>query len=610
LVVVAASFVSGPVERAAAYTEVHTGTLDASDPSMAVVSINGTTDTCGTQGATLVHYDVIPFTPLTTGAHTFSLSSDLVPATTFEFASLYLYEGSFDPTNATVNCVAADNDADPPTGDKIVTYTPTVGTPYFVVVFDDTFVQVGGSYELTIDAPPIADLGVSITSAGGAHVPGADVPFTVTVTNAGPDDAASPTVTVTLPPQFDPGTVTGLTANAIYACTVGGGGTVITCTAPAHPIGQPATVTFAARLTFEGPGFGVPAVVTAAVASATPDLNTANDTSSTTVVPPTFVTTAPVRLADTRSIGGIPGAGSVLSIPVIARPEVPQGATSVLVNLTATQVQAAGFFTLYACSMPRPNTSNANFQPGADTANFTMSTVGLDGNICLYTSASTHLIVDLVGYTTPAFTPAAPQRLADTRTGATPAAGSTVRVTLPAGSGHVVNVTSTRGGAAGFLTAWDCDAAQPATSNLNFAAGADVANLAVATADGQLCVFTSSPTDILVDHLGALGGTTSSLARLVDTRTTAAATPGTRIAIGALSTAHPTAIINLTATQTATAGYLTVHACSDPLPNTSNLNVTPGRDIANLAIVPTDRPMCVTVQANTHVLIDLLSTVT
>jgi hypothetical protein len=159
------------------------------------------------------------------------------------------------------------------------------------------------------------------------------------------------------------------------------------------------------------------------------------------------------------------------------------------------------------------------------------------------------------------------------------------------------------------LAVFDCDATPPTTSNLNFATGVDIANMAMIPANGELCVYTSSPTDIVVDHLETLATTAGTLDRLVDTRQSNPATPGTTISIPAIGGPHPTAAINLTATRTTTAGYLTVHTCGEPVPNTSNLNVTPGRDIANLAIIPTTTPMCVTVNANTDVIIDLLATI-
>ncbi len=312
----------------------------------------------------------------------------------------------------------------------------------------------------------------------------------------------------------------------------------------------------------------------------------------------------PVRAFDSRS-GTQPAAGATLTVPLTG---VPSDATAAMINITATQVTAAGFFTVFACDTPRPETSNANFGPGADTANVTLTAISADDTICVYTSAPTDLVVDVVGYTTERFTPTAPDRLADTRSGTIPAADAVVRVALPAGENHMVNVTATQSAAAGVLTAYDCDEPQPATSNVNFSAGVDVANLAVVIADGELCVHTTASTHVVVDHLGVLTGVTGSAARLLDTRATAPATSGTVIEIPAIATTAGVAVINITATRTTAAGYVTLYECGQPVPGTSNLNVTPGRDVANIALLSTATPMCLSVVADTDIVVDLQAT--
>ena len=453
------------------------------------------------------------------------------------------------------------------------------------------------------------DMGVAISAVGGPFGPGATVPFTVDVTNPGDASGPNSTVSVALPPQLVAASITDVVAPSPYTCATDLGGGTINCTAPLHPVGVSAKITFNARLVPTLLALGEQAVVQATVSSGLPDVVPANNTASVNVAPPTFVAITPIRVLDTRGLGsGVP-ADSTVKVPITSLDSIPDVATSVVVNLTSTQTRDAGFLTLHACSTARPNTSNSNFQPGADTANLTISAIGTDGSICLYTSGAAQLIVDVIGYTTAGFAPTAPQRLADTRAAGKPIAGSTVRVPLPPGQAHVLSVTSTRSGASGFLTVHDCGDTRPATSNLNFAAGVDIANLIVLAADVELCVYTSAPTDIVVDHLGAVSNATGALDRLVDTRSGAPAVKGATIPIPAIASTNPTAAINLTATGTTTAGYLTVHACNLPVPATSNLNVSPGRDIANLVIIPTGTPMCVSVQADTHVLVDLLSTI-
>mgnify|MGYP000914713683 CR=1 FL=1 len=69
----------------------------------------------------------------------------------------------------------------------------------------------------------------------------------------------------------------------------------------------------------------------------------------------------------------------------------------VWLNVTAIQAEAGGFVTVYACGQTRPNASNLNFSAGVTVANSVLVELGEDGDICIYTSATTHLVVDLDG---------------------------------------------------------------------------------------------------------------------------------------------------------------------------------------------------------------------
>ncbi len=117
------------------------GTIDASNPTMPVVFIS--TPNCTGPGASLVHYEAIPFSVDADGSYTIEVTSD------GGFASMYIYENSFDPANGFVNCIAADNSGNPVS----VSESLTAGTSYFLVVFDDTFDQLGGNYSASFSGP-------------------------------------------------------------------------------------------------------------------------------------------------------------------------------------------------------------------------------------------------------------------------------------------------------------------------------------------------------------------------------------------------------------------------------------------------------------------------
>jgi hypothetical protein len=110
----------------------------------------------------------------------------------------------------------------------------------------------------------------------------------------------------------------------------------------------------------------------------------------------------PRRLIDTRSGGAQIPAGSTQQVTVAGNGGVPANAVAVVVNVTVTGPDRAGFVTVYPCGASRPDVSNLNFSTGETIANAVTVKIGDGGNVCLYTTATTDLIVDLNGvYTQP-----------------------------------------------------------------------------------------------------------------------------------------------------------------------------------------------------------------
>lgn len=187
---------------------------------------------------------------------------------------------------------------------------------------------------------------------------------------------------------------------------------------------------------------------------------------------------------------------------------------------------------------------------------------------------------------------------------------------IPAGTTAVVlNVTVTNPGAAGFVTAYpNQDPAGgalsvPSTSNLNFGPGQTVANLTVVPVgkDGVVDLVNASTggTDLIADVTGYFTGqagdgyTALTPYRLADTRTGAGVTAGkigaggsAAIQVagtggGALPTSGVDAVaLNVTVTNPAGNGFLTVYPDDGAIPNASNLNFGPGQTLANAVVVP------------------------
>lgn len=186
--------------------------------------------------------------------------------------------------------------------------------------------------------------------------------------------------------------------------------------------------------------------------------------------------------------------------------------TGAAVNITAADASEAGYLTVWDCSGARPGTSTVNFRAGVAAAASAVALVDAAREFCVYTSASTHILIDVNGGYSPTggygFTSIAPRRVYDSRPTPVPAA-STTRITISgltrAARAAVLNLTAVAPDAAGYLTVWPCSVAQPEVSNLNFPAGISaIANAAQVPVDpdGSVCVYNSATTGVLVDILG------------------------------------------------------------------------------------------------------------
>jgi hypothetical protein len=110
----------------------------------------------------------------------------------------------------------------------------------------------------------------------------------------------------------------------------------------------------------------------------------------------------PIRRLDTRNgQGGYgrPGPGQSITLPMAGAFGIPAGARAVRVNVTAVGPSASTFVTAYPCSRWPPGISTLNTERASPArANGATVPLGPGGRLCLITSASTHLIVDVEGY--------------------------------------------------------------------------------------------------------------------------------------------------------------------------------------------------------------------
>jgi PKD repeat protein len=334
-------------------------------------------------------------------------------------------------------------------------------------------------------------------------------------------------------------------------------------------------------------------------------------TSGTDLVP-----FGPRRILDTRHGTGTGGtvakvpAGGTLRLKVTGD-GIPDGTAAVALNVTVTNPTAPGYVSVHPDGGARPTVSTLNFVAGQTVANATIVPVGTDGYVDLYSYGSAvDLVADVTGYfvrdAADEFTSPGPQRLLDTRADGTAVpAGGTVRLAVPAAGVTAValNVTAVNPASAGYLTVYPDGGTRPVASSLNFAGGQTVANLVVVPvgADGRVAFYNGSSgrVDVVADLAGYFGTGRAAAyvpvppARVFDTRQWAAIPARTTVEEVTEPAGPPipfdvnaTVVMNVTVTDTTSAGYLTVYGIWSNDPGTSNLNWTPGRTVPNMVFGP------------------------
>lgn len=116
-----------------------------------------------------------------------------------------------------------------------------------------------------------------------------------------------------------------------------------------------------------------------------------------------FHALVPARILDTRDGTGVPaakvGEAGRVELQVAGRGGVPQHATSVVMNVTATEPDAASYVTVWPTEEPRPTASNLNTVPGLTVPNLVIAKLGAGGKVDLFNAFGTvHLIADVVGW--------------------------------------------------------------------------------------------------------------------------------------------------------------------------------------------------------------------
>ena len=308
---------------------------------------------------------------------------------------------------------------------------------------------------------------------------------------------------------------------------------------------------------------------------------------------------------------------------------LPAGSAAAAINVAVVGATGPGFVTVHPCAGGRPVASNVNHVNEPVVSNLVLARPDADGRVCVYTLASTELVVDLSGAFDAGgtFRPRGrPKRVVDTRVGTgvplgRVAAGKELRFSVPTSTDTnalALNVIAIEPTAPGFLTAYRCDRGRPETSNVNYVSEPVVSNLVVVPTgvgigqDTEVCIYSLAETDIVVDLAGSFVNSgfvpMADALRLLDTRR-----PGhDRVPAGgtidvSVAPGMGAAVLNVIAVEPAEPGFITVFPCDAPVPTASNINYVGVSFVSNLVIArpSVDGRVCVMSSAETDVVVDL-----
>ncbi|MDT7573323.1 MAG: hypothetical protein QOE05_3497 [Actinomycetota bacterium] len=367
----------------------------------------------------------------------------------------------------------------------------------------------------------------------------------------------------------------------------------------------------------------------------------------------TYVPVDPVRLFDTREgTGGVPmqqvGQGQTLDVVVRGVAGVPDNATAVVLNVTATRGDASTDIRVYPTpadpAATPPTVSNLNLVALSTAANLVTVKIGDGGRVRFRNGAgSIDLLADLSGCFVEgaggaSYTGTTPHRLLDTRvSGQGPAFGPGEVRTLSVRGGSTgvpaeatavaLNVTAVSPSRITDLRVYPTHpgGGPPTVSNLNPAPGAVTAAAVIAAIgeDGTVSIRNAAGNvQVIVDLAGwytpgAGAGVFHPLdpRRLLDTRSGAAVGPGeTRDLVVAGSGPVPFAgrvvVLNVTAIATTSGTDIRVYPTpsDSSVPNASNLNPNKGQTVPNTVLASVGRDGMVRLRntsGDTHLIVDL-----
>src|SRR5271165_6041016 len=234
-----------------------------------------------------------------------------------------------------------------------------------------------------------------------------------------------------------------------------------------------------------------------------------------------FYPLAPCRVADTRNSDG-PLGGPFLSggmprdFPVLmSNCGIPNSAQAYSFNFTAVPRNGnpLGYLTVWPTGQNQPLVSTLNAPTGTTVANAAIVPAGTGGEIDVFASNDSDLVIDINGYFAPvgsgglSLYPVVPCRVLDTRQANGAFVGELTVDVVDSVCGpsnlaqaYVFNATVVPPAPLGYLTLWPDGGQQPLVSTLNALDGAITSNMAIVpTTNGKIDAFASNLTQLILD---------------------------------------------------------------------------------------------------------------
>ena len=235
-----------------------------------------------------------------------------------------------------------------------------------------------------------------------------------------------------------------------------------------------------------------------------------------------FYPITPCRVADTRN-GKSLQAGQETDFTIVSTScNIPDSAQAFSLNITAIPKGPLQYLTVWPTGQTQPLVSTLNAPTGTVTANAAIVGAGTNGQVAVYPTDETDLLIDVDGYfAAPASSPnplslyaaAAPCRVLDTRP---PLGNGQFNGTLvppvdvwgspcnvPSTSqAYVFNATVVPPGLMGYLTLWPDGGDQPNASTLNAYDGKITSNMAIVPAsmtNGKVDAYAYGLTNLILD---------------------------------------------------------------------------------------------------------------